>query len=206
MIFATNNKGKLREIRSILNQYEVKSLREANVSIEVEENQNSFYGNALKKAMEIYEVVGEPVIADDSGLCITAFNDWPGVLTHRFMGENATDDDRNNAIVEKMSGMTGEEREAKVVCNLVYYDGESVLVGEGILMGSIPTFRRGSNGFGFDDVFELEDGRTLAELTSEEKNNVSARYLAAVDLRNKLEKKENELAALNNGRKLEKTM
>ncbi|MDE5888598.1 MAG: RdgB/HAM1 family non-canonical purine NTP pyrophosphatase [Bacilli bacterium] len=185
MIFDSNNKGKLREIKDIFDEYDVKSLSEAGIDIDVEEDQDSFYGNALKKAKEIYEIAKEPVVADDSGLCIDAFNGWPGVLTHRFMGEDANDDDRNNAILEKMKG---NDRTAKVVCNLVYYDGTDIIVGEGVLSGRIPETRRGLNGFGFDDVFELEDGRTLAELTSEEKNKISARYLAAIDLKNKLEK------------------
>ena len=188
MIFASNNKGKLREIREIFDEYEVKSLNEAGINIDVEEDQDSFYGNALKKAKEIYEIAKEPVVADDSGLSIDIFEGWPGVLTHRFMGEEATDDDRNNAILDKMKNYKDDERAAKVICNLVYYDGTNIIVGEGILEGRIPEIRRGTNGFGFDDVFELENGRTLAELSSEEKNKISARYLAAVDLKNKLNK------------------
>lgn len=184
MIFASNNKGKLREIREILADYEVKSLAEARIDVEVEEDQDSFYGNALKKAKEIYDITGEAVIADDSGLCVRELGDWPGVLTHRFLGEDATDDERNNAIIEKANEC--KSRAAAVVCNLVYYDGDNIVVGEGVLNGIISTERRGENGFGFDNVFELENGKTLAELTSEEKNEVSARALAAIDLKRKL--------------------
>lgn len=186
MIFASNNKGKLREIREILAEYEVKSLREAGIDVEVEEDQDSFYGNALKKAKEIYALSGEAVVADDSGLCVRELGDWPGVLTHRFMGEDATDEMRNNAIIEKTNAC--KSRKAAVLCNLVYYDGEHTVLGEGILDGSIAMERRGENGFGFDDIFELESGKTLAELTSEEKNEVSARALAAIDLKKKLVK------------------
>jgi XTP/dITP diphosphohydrolase len=89
MIFASNNKGKLNEIKSIFPEEEILSLKEAQIDIDVEENQDSFYGNALKKAKEIYELAKIPVIADDSGLCINAFDGWPGVLTHRFAGEEA---------------------------------------------------------------------------------------------------------------------
>lgn len=187
MIFASNNKGKLREIKKIFEEYEIKSLVEAGVHVDVVEDQDSFYGNALKKVKEIYSLTGEAVIADDSGLCILDLNGWPGVLTHRFMGEDATDEVRNTAIIERTNACP--TRRAAVVCNLVYYDGEMILVGEGILNGSISTSRRGENGFGFDDIFELESGKTLAELTSEEKNEVSARALAAVDLKKKLVKK-----------------
>ncbi len=186
MIIATNNQGKLRELKKILTDFEIKSLKEAGLDIEVEEDQDSFYGNALKKAKTIYELTKEATIADDSGLCIPLFDDWPGVLTHRFLGEEATSEDRNKAILKRMEEHVKEERCAKVVCDLVYYDGKNTVVGEGILNGYIPLSARGDNGFGFDEIFELESGKTLAELTEEEKNQVSARALAAKDLRDKL--------------------
>lgn len=186
MILATNNKGKLMEIKKILKEYEIYSLKEKNIDIDVVEDENTFYGNALKKAKEIYEISGEPVIADDSGLCITALNDFPGVFTHRFLGDNATDEERNYDLIKRVNNVS--DRSAKVVCNLVYYDGNDILVGEGILEGKIATEPRGQNGFGFDPIFELENGKTLAELTEEEKNMLSARYLAAVDLSNKIKR------------------
>lgn len=183
MIFASNNKGKIKEIKSIFDEEEIISLKEANVDIEVEEDANSFYGNALKKAKEIYELTKIPVIADDSGICIDSLEGWPGVLTHRFAGEDASDEERNNIMVSKLSN--NPNKQAQVICNLVYYDGTNIVVGEGILKGNIVS-PRGTNGFGFDPIFELETGKTLAELTSEEKNITSARYLAALDLKNKI--------------------
>lgn len=185
MIVATNNEGKLKEIRSILDDYELYSLKEKNIEIDVDEDQDTFYGNAYKKAKEIYEIVHEPVISDDSGLCIDILDNWPGVLTHRFLGENSTKDERNDYILEKMKSQT--KRSARVVCNIVYYDGEHIICGEGILSGKISLEKRGDNGFGFDQIFELEDGRTLGELSLEEKNKISARYLALVDLKKKIE-------------------
>lgn len=185
MIFASNNKGKLKEIKSIFIEEEIISLKEANIDIDVLEDADSFYGNALKKAKEIYNISKVPVIADDSGLCLDAYEGWPGVLTHRFAGEEATDEDRNNILVEKVKETS---KSAQVVCNLVYYDGTNIIVGEGILKGNI-TSPRGTNGFGFDPIFELKSGKTLAELTSEEKNTCSARYLAALDLKEKLSRK-----------------
>ena len=131
MIFASNNKGKLNEIKSILKDFDIKSLKEAELDIDVIEDQDSFYGNALKKAREIYNIKKEPVIADDSGLCINVLDNWPGVLTHRFLGDDATEYDRNAYIIEKMS--KERERSAKFICTLVYYDGENILVGEGNL-------------------------------------------------------------------------
>lgn len=185
MVVATNNEGKLKEIKNILNDYELYSLKDKNIDIEVNEDQDTFYGNAFKKAKEIYEIVHEPVISDDSGLCIDVLDNWPGVLTHRFLGENSTKDERNDYILDKMKEYSN--RNAKVVCSIVYYDGEHTICGEGILNGTISLEKRGENGFGFDEIFELVDGRTLGELSLEEKNKISARYLALVDLKKKIE-------------------
>ena len=188
MIVATNNEGKLKEIKNIFKEYKLYSLKEKNILIDVEEDCNTFLGNATKKAKEIYDLVNEEVISDDSGLCIDILNDWPGVLTHRFLGENTTKEERNLAILDRMKDYSGDERKAKVVCNIVYYDGEDIIVGEGILNGRISKEIRGINGFGFDQIFELENGKTLGELTETEKNKISARYLALMDLKNKLSK------------------
>lgn len=184
MILATNNKGKLKEIKDIFNEYEIFSLKEKNINIDVEEDADSFYGNAYKKAKEIFEISNEPTIADDSGLCINSLDGFPGVMTHRFLGDDTTDEDRNNALIEKLKN--SNDRSAKVVCVLVYYDGINTIAGEGILQGNISKARRGLNGFGFDEIFELPNGKTLAELSPEEKNKISARYLAAIDLKNKM--------------------
>lgn len=186
MIFATNNKGKLIEIKEILKEFEIYSLKDKNIDIDVIEDEDTFYGNALKKAKEIYNISKEPVIADDSGLCITALNDFPGVLTHRFLGESATDEERNYELIRRVNDVS--DRSAKVVCNLVYYDGKHTLLSEGILHGKITTEPRGENGFGFDSIFELENGKTLAEIPSEQKNMVSARCLAASNLVKKIKR------------------
>lgn len=188
MIFATNNQNKLKEMKRILSDFEIRGLKESNIEIEVDEDQDTFYGNALKKAKEIYEVAHEPVIADDSGLCIPILNDWPGVLTHRFLGEEATEIDRNNAILDKMKNYRGEDRTAHFICQLVYYDGE-ILEAKGVVKGKIALERRGENVFGFDEIFELESGKTYAELTLEKKNEISARAQAARELYEKLKNK-----------------
>lgn len=187
LLLATNNPGKIAEIKNIFANYEVFSLKEKEIFVDVEEDADTFVGNAIKKAREIYEIAKVPVIADDSGLCIDVLGGWPGVFTHRFLGEESTDEQRNNAIIDKMSSYDGDQRVAKVMCSMVYYDGTNTIVGEGILRGKISTSRRGENGFGFDEIFETESGMTLAEMTSEEKNKISARYLALMDLKNQLD-------------------
>ena len=190
IIVATNNKGKLKEIREILTDYELLSLEEVGINVKVEEDENTFRGNSLKKANEIFKIANIPCIADDSGLCIDIFDGWPGVETARFLGDKASQEDRNKYILEKMKDKSGEERNAKVVCDIAYVDNENTIVVEGIIEGKISKEERGSNGFGFDSIFELENGRTLAELSEKEKNDVSSRRIALEKLKNKLDKKE----------------
>lgn len=184
MIFASNNKGKLEEIRKIFNEYRIYSLKEKNIDIDVIEDQDTFLGNAKKKAKEIYDIAHEEVIADDSGLCINSLDGFPGVMTHRFLGEDATSKERNIYLINELNKY--ENRSAEVVCNLVYYDGKKYKIGIGILNGKIAKECRGDNGFGFDEIFELDNGKTLAEISKEEKNKISARYMAAKDLKKKL--------------------
>ena len=183
MIFATNNKGKLQEIKDILKEYQITGLKENGIDIDVEENGKTFYENALIKAKYIYKLTKIPTLADDSGLCIDKFNNWPGVMTHRFLGDNKTDKERNNAIIDKMKNLSKEDRKASVVCSLVYYDGITPIEATGEIDGFISEEIRGEFGFGFDPIFELHNKKTLAELTEEEKNEVSARALAAKQLK-----------------------
>ena len=191
MIFATNNEGKLRELKEIFGDKNIISLKEIGVNIDVVEDQNSFYGNARKKAIEVFNLVKVPVIADDSGLCINALNDFPGVMTHRFLGTNKTDKEINDALIKACSNL--KDRSAKVVCCLVYYDGVNEVVETGEINGNITLEARGINGFGFDPIFELDDGKTLAELDSDTKNICSARYLAAKKLKKSLNKLDKNL-------------
>ena len=184
MILATNNKGKLEEIKNIFKDYKIYSLKEKNIDIDVVEDEDSFLGNAKKKAIEIYNIAKEETIADDSGLCINCLNGFPGVMTHRFLGEDATDRMRNEYLINEVNKY--EDRSAQFICNLVYYNGRDVIVGEGVLEGFIAKECRGKNGFGFDEIFELPNGLTLAELSSEEKNKISARNKAIINLQKQL--------------------
>ena len=185
MVFATNNIGKIRELKDIFGEGNIVSLDEVGIKIDVLEDRDSFYGNASKKARELYALINSPVIADDSGLCIDALDGFPGVLTHRFLGENKTDEEINKAIIDKCRNI--KDRRARVVCCLVYYDGVREVIAQGEIQGKIVKEPRGRNGFGFDSIFELEKGKTLAEIDSTIKNLCSARYLAAKELKKKLE-------------------
>lgn len=185
MIAATNNLGKLNEIKQILCDYEIQSLNDKKILVDVIEDGKTFYDNALKKAKEIYAIAGEPVIADDSGLCIDYFNGWPGVYTHRFL-DNSSDYERNEYILNKMKEIT--LRDAQSVCVIVYYDGEKIITTTGTINGNISKTQKGSNGFGYDTIFELDNGLTLAELSEEEKNKISARFIALSKLEKELRK------------------
>lgn len=187
IILATNNKGKVKELKDMLNGYEILSLKEAGIEIEVIEDKDTFEGNAIKKASEISELTGKICIADDSGLCIDALNGFPGVKTARFLGEDATQDQRNNYIIEKMKGIKKENRTAQsVTCIALVQPNGKQKIFTGILKGYISETRRGQNGFGYDDIFETEEGITLAEMEQEEKNKISNRRKALDKLLNEL--------------------
>lgn len=186
IVVATNNKGKIEEIKQILSDYEILTLNDINCNIEVDEDADTFEGNSLKKAKEIYKATGMPCIADDSGLCIDAFDGWPGVYSARFLGENATQEERNNAILEKMKDLEKSKRTARFICVITYYDGENIIVGKGETIGIITNEPRGNDGFGFDPLFEVENGKTYAELSKEEKNKISHRRRALENLKKQL--------------------
>lgn len=187
IIVATNNLGKLKEIRAILDNYEVISLKDLNLNIDIVEDGKTFEENALKKAREVFKITKIPAIADDSGLCINVLEGFPGINTARFLGNNASDNDRNNYILEKLKDKKESERTAEVVCDIAYVDEKNEYVVEGVIKGKIACKKRGNNGFGFDPIFELDNGKTLAELKDYEKNNVSSRKIALEKLKNLLE-------------------
>ncbi len=186
ILVATNNQGKIKEIKEILKDYEFLTLKEIGYEIEIEEDQATFEGNAKKKAKEIAEATNMPCIADDSGLCIEILDNWPGVYTARFLGEDATEQQKNEAIIEKMKGRKGEERKAKVKCVVAYYEKGTFLIGKGEVEGSIAEQIRGERGFGFDPIFEIENGKTFAEISQEEKNAISHRKRALENLQKQL--------------------
>lgn len=188
IIVATNNKGKLIEIKKILNDYEILSLNDLGLKIDVNEDGNSFKENAIKKAKEVFKVTNIPCISDDSGLCIDVLDGWPGIKTARFLGDEASDKDRNDYILNKMIDKISDERTAKFVCDIAYVDDKNVIVTEGIIKGKIAKEERGNNGFGFDSIFELDNKKTLSELTNEEKNALSSRKIALEKLKIELQK------------------
>ena len=184
ILVASTNEGKIKEIKKILRSTDIKN------TVQVIEDGNTFEENAKKKAKEIYNTTLIPCIADDSGICIRRYNGWPGVKTAIFLGEekagNKYSSQRNEYILNKMKDIEKEERKLDYITVIVYYDGKQFKIGKGILSGYIAKEAKGENGFGFDEIFELEDGRTLAELSHKEKNKISSRKKALEEIKRQI--------------------
>ena len=188
ILLATNNAGKVTELQNILgSNYKVITLKDINCDIDVVEDGLTFADNAKKKAIEVYNATKIPCVADDSGLCIDYLNGNPGVFTKRFLGENTTQIERNESLIEKLKDCPSDKRSAVFVCSIAYYDGNTPIVVEGKIEGTISFERKGENGFGFDEIL-IPNGytKTLAEFTMEDKNKISARANAIIKLKEKL--------------------
>ena len=187
IIFATGNEDKLKEIRAILNKpdIEIISMREAGITDDIEENGSTFSENSLIKARAVSERTGFPAMADDSGLEVDYLNGEPGIYSARYLGRDTRHDKKNAYILEKLSGVKDEERGARFVCaaSLVLPDGRE-FVRMGVMEGRIAYEAKGSNGFGYDPIFFLpEYGKTSAELSPEEKNRISHRGKALMQIK-----------------------
>lgn len=184
IIMASGNKGKIKEAQEILKDYKIISMKEININIDVEEDQDTFEKNARKKAETISkELNGKLCLADDSGIEIEYLDGFPGVYTKRW--HKGTDRERNEALIEKLKGVPHEKRKVKYVTAMALSDGKETVTAVANIQGYISESPRGDNGFGFDEIFELESGRTLAELSSDEKNEISARKKALEILKEK---------------------
>ena len=185
IIIASGNKGKIKEAQEILNNYDIIPMNEIGINIDVEEDQNTFEGNAIKKAETIAkELNGKMCIADDSGIEIEYLDGFPGVRTKRW--HQGSDRERNLAILEKMQGVEKSNRKIDFVTAIALSDGNKTICKKGIISGYVSESIRGENGFGFYEIFELENGKTLAELSNEEKNEISARRTAIEEIRKEL--------------------
>ncbi len=190
IIFATGNQGKMREIRMILSDLgiPVVSMKEAGITADIEENGASFEENAAIKAKTVMELAGGIVLADDSGLEVDYLEGAPGIYSARFMGEDTPYEIKNRAILEKLQGVPDKERGARFVCAVAcaFPDG-SLLTARGVMEGRIGHEARGGNGFGYDPIFYLPgQGCTSAELSPEQKNELSHRGKALRAMKIKL--------------------
>lgn len=180
IIFASKNEGKVKEVRHILNgiNAEILSLNDVGFMDEIHETEATFEGNAKIKAKIIYDRYKLPTIADDSGIVVLQLGNEPGVYSARYAGENATDEENNNKLLERLKTFP-EPHKGKFICAAVYYFGADFISAMGEIVGTIIKEPRGTNGFGYDPLF-LPDGydKTTAELSPEIKNNISHRFRA----------------------------
>ena len=190
LIIASNNKGKIREYKQILEPmgYEVVSQREAGADIEVEETGTTFAENSALKAQAIYDMFGCAVLADDSGLEIDALNGEPGVYSARYGGLD-TEGERTALVLDKMKDVPEGCRGAHFTCSICFIDSDGEhITAEGKVFGTIGYEPVGTNGFGYDPIFMYE-GKSFAEVSAEVKNNVSHRANALRDLEEKLKER-----------------
>ena len=190
IVFATGNEGKMREVRLILQDlgFPVLSMKEAGVSLDIEENGTTFAENAMIKARAVWEKTGGIVLADDSGLVVDYLGGEPGVYSARYLGEDTSYEIKNQAIIDRLADAKEEERTARFVSAIaaVLPDG-SELVTEGTVEGLMAHEPAGNGGFGYDPIFYLpEYGVTSAEIPIEKKNEISHRGKALEAMKIKL--------------------
>lgn len=180
LLVATHNQGKVAELSAMVRDLELEcvSLADAGISAEVAETGSTFLENATLKATAYAQLSGLLTLADDSGLEVDALDRAPGVHTARYGGAELTQPERNALLLRALDGVTGERRSARFQCVVVLAapDGSLLAQASGTLEGVIATDATGSGGFGYDPVFMLpQSGRTLAELSAEQKHSISHR-------------------------------
>ena len=185
LIIASNNEGKIREYKDVLEPFgfQTVSQGEENIHLEVEETGSTFEQNAALKARAIYDLSHCCVIADDSGLEVEALDGEPGVYSARYAGEHGDDEANNDLLLSRMEGK--EDRAAAFKCALALkIPGKDTIIAEGSCPGVLLTERRGTGGFGYDPLFLYEPmNKTYAEMNAEEKNQISHRSRAAEMMR-----------------------
>lgn len=179
LILATRNKNKLKEFKEIFTEINLLSLDDIGFKGELIEDGNSFIENSLKKCLNVYNVTKLPVMADDSGLCVEALNDEPGVYSARYGGKNLTDKERYMFLLKNLEGFNNLN--ASFVCALVLLiNPNRVYIIQEEIKGLITFQPRGENGFGYDPIFFLpEYNKTMAELPLDLKNKISHRAKAS---------------------------
>lgn len=190
IVVATNNQGKVREFRQLLEPlgFEPVSLKDEGIVIDVEENGETFSENAHIKAQAVYEICRCPVLADDSGLEIEFLGGAPGIYSARYAGEDATDQDRCNKILSELEGVDISLRSARFACALYcIIDDETEYSVLGTMEGFIGFVPMGENGFGYDPIFMVDEETSVAMISDEDKNRISHRANAMKKLADVLE-------------------
>ncbi len=188
LVLASRSRHKVGELQELLGLADVVLVTPDEVDIEGEpvEDADSFEGNAEIKVRYYAERSGLPTLADDSGLEVDALGGGPGVYTKRYAGPEATDEDNNSKLLEALEGLPAEQRSARYQCVLAFMDPSAMrdpVFRAGSFEGRIATERRGTGGFGYDPIFEpageAPGGRTVGQMSSEEKHALSHRGKAA---------------------------
>jgi len=179
--FATNNLNKLKEIQSLLTSYKILSLKEIGCEEELPENQDTLEGNAKEKALFVYEKYKVACFADDTGLEIAALDGAPGVYSARYAGAQRSSEDNMQLVLKNLYG--NSMREAQFRTSICYIDDDKQMLFEGIVKGQITQSKTGSDGFGYDPIFQPEGYKeTFAEMNMQKKNKISHRALAVQKL------------------------
>ena len=190
IVLATHNQGKIREFQKAFAEIGWQAVPIADIAEveDPEETGTTFEENALQKARCYAKAVDLPVLSDDSGIIACALGDRPGVYSARYAGHHGDDEANNQKLIRDLAPYTGDDRKGYYACvvALVWPDGRS-LTGKGTCDGIIRDFYQGEGGFGYDPLFYLpEFGKTMAELSMEEKNRISHRGRALRDLLSKI--------------------
>lgn len=182
LVFATNNKHKLEEVRAILgNRVEVLSLADINCNDDIPETADTLQGNALIKAHYIYDKYGVDCFADDTGLEVEALDGAPGVYSARYAGDNHDSHANMNKLLQNLTGKKNRNAQFRTVIALII-KGKEILF-DGIVKGEITMEKAGDSGFGYDPIFVPQGySQSFAQMDSELKNSISHRYLATKQL------------------------
>ncbi len=197
LLFATNNLGKVNEIKQILDEkvpgkYKVLSLKDVNIDVDIEENGKTFEENSIIKAKAISELTGKMVLADDSGFEVDYLGGEPGIYSARYLGEDTSYEIKNRTILDRCKDAKEDERGARFVgvISCVYPDG-NVITSKGVIEGVLADEPKGTNGFGYDPIFYVpEFGMTTGEMDPLKKNEISHRGKALRGMVDKLMAKE----------------
>lgn len=186
LVFATNNRHKLEEVRAILgNKIEILSLNDIDCHDDIPETADTLEGNALIKARYIHEKFGVDCFADDTGLEVEALNGEPGVYSARYAGEDCNPEANMYKLLQNLTGENNRNAQFRTVIALII-NGEEKLF-NGIVKGTISREKMGNAGFGYDPIFIPEGfSKSFAQMTSEMKNSISHRYRATNELSNYL--------------------
>ncbi len=193
IIFATQNKDKVKEVKQIMSDMNINiiTMQEAGIDIDIIEDGETFEANAIKKAKEIMKISGHMVFADDSGLEIDYFNKAPGVYSARYLGNDTPYEEKNAIILNKMKDVPQPKRGARFVCAIAaaFPNQEDLIVTRGVVEGRIGDEPRGTGGFGYDPIFFPEGFDTsTADISPELKNKISHRGKALEAMKIQLKK------------------